>query len=408
MKIFDKFRKRQIKNEVTITPEQEEIMWSNTENSSMLLSSAYYSCMQIRCNALAKMPIKILKKDKDGTHIQTDTSLYTLLKLRPNKFTNAHDFLWATEYFRLEYGNAYWYPKIINGEVKAIYLLDSRNVQIVYDNIGLLDDNKKVYYFYSDPHYGQFVYTEDEIVHFKNYSLDGIAGRGIKKYLADTINTEKSGQSVLKERYDKGLQDPIIVTYTGDLNDSNKGRIQRKFESIGGTQSAGKVIPIPSDFSVSQLETKLVNNQFFELQELTTRRIANAFGVKSFQLNDMNKSTYTNITEQNKAFYVDTMQNVVTTYEQEMTYKLLSQGQMKNGIYIHFNVDVLLRSDLQTRYNAYAQGISAGFLTIAEARDKEELPFMSDTDKLIIGNGASIPLSDLGSQYLKNTPENGQ
>lgn len=408
MKIFDIFRKRQIKNEVTITPEQEELMWNNTENSGMLLSSAYYSCMQIRCNALAKMPIKILKKDKDGTHIQTDTNLYTLLKLRPNKFTNAHDFLWATEYFRLEYGNAYRYPKIINGEVKAIYLLDSRNIQIVYDNIGLLDDNKKVYYFYSDPHYGQFVYTEDEIVHFKNYSLDGIAGRGIKKYLADTINTEKSGQSVLKERYDKGLQDPIIVTYTGDLNDSNKGRIQRKFESIGGTQSAGKVIPIPSDFSVSQLETKLVNNQFFELQELTTRRIANAFGVKSFQLNDMNKSTYTNITEQNKAFYVDTMQNVVTTYEQEMTYKLLSQGQMKNGIYIHFNVDVLLRSDLQTRYNAYAQGISAGFLTIAEARDKEELPFMSDTDKLIIGNGASIPLSDLGSQYLKNNPENGQ
>lgn len=408
MKIFDKFRKRQIKNEVTITPEQEELMWNNTENSSMLLSSAYYSCMQIRCNALAKMPIKILKKDKDGTHIQTDTSLYTLLKLRPNKFTNAHDFLWATEYFRLEYGNAYWYPKIINGEVRAIYLLDSRNVQIVYDNIGLLDDNKKVYYFYSDPHYGQFVYREDEIVHFKNYSLDGIAGRGIKKYLADTINTEKSGQSVLKERYDKGLQDPIVITYTGDLNDSNKGRIQRKFESIGGTQSAGKVIPIPSNFSVSQLETKLVNNQFFELQELTTRRIANAFGVKSFQLNDMNKSTYTNITEQNKAFYVDTMQNVVTTYEQEMTYKLLSQIQMKNGIYIHFNVDVLLRSDLQTRYNAYAQGISAGFLTIAEARDKEELPFMSDTDKLIIGNGASIPLSDLGSQYLKNNPENGQ
>lgn len=408
MKIFDKFRKRQIKNEVTITSEQEELMWNNTENSSMLLSSAYYSCMQIRCNALAKMPIKILKKDKDGTHIQTDTSLYTLLKLRPNKFTNAHDFIWATEYFRLEYGNAYWYPKIINGEVRAIYLLDSRNIQIVYDNIGLLDDNKKVYYFYSDPHYGQFVYREDEIVHFKNYSLDGIAGRGIKKYLADTINTEKSGQSVLKERYDKGLQDPIVITYTGDLNDSNKGRIQRKFESIGGTQSAGKVIPIPSDFSVSQLETKLVNNQFFELQELTTRRIANAFGVKSFQLNDMNKSTYTNITEQNKAFYVDTMQNVVTTYEQEMTYKLLSQGQTKSGIYIHFNVDVLLRSDLQTRYNAYAQGISAGFLTIAEARDKEELPFMSDTDKLIIGNGASIPLSDLGSQYLKNNPENGQ
>ena len=364
--------------------------------------------MQIRCNALAKIPFKIYKSDGEGAEQLNDHPLRELIRFRPNPFMTAHDFLWATEFQRLEYGNAFWIYDFSGGKVRAIYPLYSPKVQIIIDDESLFGSRNAVYYLYSSGKNGEVFYPSDKILHFKSFSANGIVGKPVKRYLYDVIMQEKYAQNVVRERYKKGLQDPIIVTYVGDLNDEKKSKIQKKFESIGGVQNAGKVIPLPSDYDIKTLQTNLVSNQFFELNGLTTRHIANAFGVKSFQLNDMEKSTYSNITEQNKAFYSDTMQNVFTAYEQEMTYKLLSQGQTKSGIYIHFNVDVLLRSDLQTRYNAYAQGISAGFLTIAEARDKEELPFMLDTDKLIIGNGASIPLSDLGSQYLKNTPENGQ
>ena len=121
--------------------------------------------------------------------------------------------------------------------------------------------------------------------------------------------------------------------------------------------------------------------------------------MKSFQLNDMEKSTYANIEQQNRAFYSDTLQNVLTAYEQEMTYKLLSETDKASGIYIKGNADVMLRSDIDTRYKAYSDGISSGFLSIAEVRKREELPFITGTDRLIIGNGASIPLEDLGKQY---------
>ena len=154
-----------------------------------------------------------------------------------------------------------------------------------------------------------------------------------------------------------------------------------------------------------QLETKLVNSQFFQMQGLTTRHIANAFGVKSFQLNDMEKSTYNNIEQQNKAFYSDTLQNVLTTYEQELDYKAFRKDEKDAGYYTKFAVDSILRSDLATRYNSYATGISSGFQTIAEVRAKEDLPFVEGTDKLIIGNGASIPLADLGKQYTKGGGE---
>ncbi len=365
---------------------------------SDLTAATYYACMQIRCNALAKIPFRLYHKNGDGAET-IEHNLSELLKFRPNIFTTAHDFLWATEFQRIEYGNAFWVYDFSNGRIKGLYLLNSPSMEIIVDNRKLLSDRYAVYYVYSDSRSGQIIYPAEQIVHFKNFSADGIRGTPIKKYISDVIAQEKSAQRVVKEKYENGLQDPLIVTYTGDLSDTKSMQIKKKFANLGGIQNAGKVVPIPTDFGVKQIETKLVNSQFFELNGLTTRHIANAFGVKSFQLNDMEKSTYSNIEQQNRAFYSDTLQNVLTAYEQEMTYKLLSKSDRTNGIYIKGNADVILRSDIETRYRAYSEGISSGFLQIAEARKKEELPFIEGTDRLIIGNGASIPLENLGSQY---------
>lgn len=367
-------------------------------NQSDLTAATYYACMQIRCNALAKIPFKLYRKDGDGSEA-IEHSLSELLKFRPNIFTSAHDFRWATEFQRIEYGNAYWVYDISSDRINGIYLLDSRCMEIIIDDRKLLSDKYAVYYVYNDSRNGQIIYSADQIVHFKNFSSDGIRGTPIKKYISDVIAQEKSAQRVVKEKYQNGLQDPLIVTYTGDLSEAKNMQIKKKFANLGGVQNAGKVVPVPTDFGVKQIETKLVNSQFFELNGLTTRHIANAFGVKSFQLNDMEKSTYANIEQQNRAFYSDTLQNVLTAYEQEITYKLLSRLDRMEGIYIKGNADVMLRSDIDTRYKAYSDGISSGFLSIAEVRKREELPFITGTDRLIIGNGASIPLEDLGRQY---------
>lgn len=378
-------------------------------SGSKLNSVSYYSCMQIRCNAIAKLPIKLLRESDKGIEKATDNPLYNVLKKRPNSFTNAHDFIWATEFQRLEYGNAFWVMDCDRrGNIVALYLLDSSKVNIIVDNTEILDSKNSVYYTYNDPIKGQLIYTNDNIVHFKNFSMNGLKGTSIKKYIYEIIENEQYSNKLLRDKYKNGLQDPIVVQYIGDLNEAKQQKIKKKFSDMGGAKNAGKVVPIPSDFKVEQLETKLVNSQFFQLQGLTTRHIANAFGVKGFQLNDMEKSTYNNIEQQNKAFYSDTLQNVLTTYEQEMDYKLLPKNTGKYELYTKFNVDSILRSDLNTRTSSYVSGIQNGYMTIKEVREKENLPYIEGTDELIIGNGASIKLKDLGNQYLKGGDGNNE
>ncbi|MGN0108229.1 MAG: phage portal protein [Hominilimicola sp.] len=413
MKLFKKIRNKEETETIGLNPTIEELAQFFRMDISItgekLTSATYYACMLIRCNAIAKLPLKLMKHtDGQGNVKATGHNLYHLMKYRPNRFTNSHDFLWATEFQRLEHGNAFWVMDVRNGKIQNVYLLDSRGVTIIVDDTGILDEPNSVFYMYSDPKKGTLYYSSDEIVHFKHFSLDGIKGTPIKKYIGQTIENEQYSQKILSEKYKSGLQDPIIVQYVGDLDKERQAKIQKKFANLGGAKNAGKVVPVPTEFKVSQLETKLVNSQFFQLQGLTTRHIANAFGVKSFQLNDMEKSTYNNIEQQNKAFYSDTLQNVLTTYEQEMTYKMLTRQEQIEGYYLQFNVDSILRSDLQTRTSAYSEAIKQGWKSRAEVREMEGLPYIEGTNELTVDNGACIPLKDLGNQYKKGDESNNE
>lgn len=413
MRLFDRFRNSDVEKSETITtnPTIEELRsFFSVEDisNSKLTSATYYTCMLIRCNSIAKLSLKIKQEiESEGTKVVKDDRLYQILKYRPNPFTTPHDFIWATEFQRLEYGNAFWVCKYDKkGEVIALYLLDSSRVTIYYDEGCILDGKHSVFYAYQDSKKGELLYTSDEICHFKNFAMNGIKGTSIKKYMYDIIANEQYANKVIKNKYKNGLQDPIVVKYIGDLNDAKQQRIKKKFENLGGAQNAGKVVPIPTEFDVTQLETKLVNNQFFQLQGLSTKQIANAFGVKSFQLNDLEKSSYNNLTEQNKAYYSETLQNVLTEYEQEIDYKLIPKFKRDKGYFSEFNIETLLRSDTKTRYEYYNMAISQGWRSRKEVREIEGLPYIEGTEVLTVDNGACIPLKDLGKQYTKGSGGN--
>ena len=374
-----------------------------------LNAATYYACMQIRCNAFAKLPIKLKQYDGRGSVTIRDHNIATLLQTRPNRFMSAHDLKFATEFQRIEYGDSFWYMDYNRkGELIGLYLLDSRRMKIYMDDEGIIKEKNAVYYVYSDRRAGQLIFTEEEICHFKNFSKNGIVGTPIKKYLIDNIDSELYASKMLKGKYKSGLQDPIIVQYIGELSPEKEAKIQKKFAGLGGAKNAGKVIPIAPDFEVKQLETKLVNAQFFELQGLNARSIANAFGVKSFQLNDMEKSTYSNLEQQNRAFYCDTLLDVLTIYEQEFDWKILSEKQRQEGMFFKTNVDAILRSDNTKRAEQYQKEIASGILTPAEAREMEDRPYIEGTDILIYGNGASLPLDQLGNQYTQNAAKGGE
>lgn len=413
MGLFDSFRKKKNIENYLLTDIQDFLTaWGINSldiSPDKLNSATYFACMQIRCNAVSKLPLHIFKETDQGTEKAKNHYLHSVLKTRPNPYMSMADFLFAAEYQKLEYGNTYIYMLMKSGKVSELYLLDEPSVQVYVDDAGILGKANAIWYVYTDRNNQEYKFSHKEIIHLKNFTKDGLIGIPVKKYLAETIENEQYASKFTNNYWKNGVQGRAVLNYTGDLDDKDKKAVQKlqaRFEAMAsGIKNAGRIIPVQLGYQLHEFSPKLVDSQFFEMQGLTVRHIANAFGVKLHQLNDLDRNTYGNIETQNRAFYSDTLQNVLTQYEQEFNWKLLTSREQKDGYFFRFNVDSILRSDFKTRMDGMATAIMNGIYTSAECRELEDKPFIEGSDKLVY-NGNMIPVEMAGQQY--SPPKGGE
>lgn len=366
-----------------------------------LRQSTVFGCLRILSDTISKLPIKIYKKD-NGVKKVTDHYLEPLLKLRPNHYMSASDFWKCVEVQRNIYGNSYVAIEFdAKGKARALYPLDSSQMQIFVDNMGLLNSNNNIWYIYTDNSGIKHKFMNDEILHFKALTLDGIAGISVIDKLKHLIENGKSSEKYINNFFKNGLQVKGLVQYVGDLDPKAEETFRNEFERMSsGLKNAHRIAMLPLGYQFQPIGQKLVDAQFLENTQLTIRQIASVFGIKMHQLNDLEKATHTNIAEQQREFYIDTLQSILTMYEQELIYKLFLNTEIRKGYYLKFNVDSILRADIKTRYESYRIGIQGGFITPNEVRELEEKEPKDGGDELLV-NGNMMPVKMAGEQYKK-------
>ncbi|HHY46971.1 MAG TPA: phage portal protein [Firmicutes bacterium] len=361
----------------------------DVRGTKALREATVFACVKILSEAVAKLPLKVYRETDRGIEKATGHYLYPLLKSRPNPYMTAYDMFKAVEAQRNLHGNAYIVPEIIQsgldrGKIRWLWPVDAKAVEIWIDNRGLFEARNRVWYVVRVG--GQEIRLDpEEIVHLRAMTLDGISGVSPLQYLRWTVESGLAGTKHVREFFRQGLQMKGIVHYTGDLNEEAERRFRERFERMAaGLKNAHRVALLPIGYQFQPLELSMTDAQFLETAQLTIRQIANAFGVKMHQLNDLSRATHTNIEEQQKQFYADTLQAILTQYEQEFTYKLFTPSEIRRGYYVKFVVDSILRSDIKTRYEAYRIGIQGSFLKPNEVRAWEELPAEPGGDNLLV------------------------
>lgn len=370
----------------------------DVRGSGALKEATVYACVKILSEAIAKLPLKVYQETGEGINKAPEHYLYPLLKTRPNPYMTASDILRTTEAQRNLHGNAYLVPEFIKsganrGKIRWLWPVDAKAVEILVDNRGLFDARNQVWYVVRIG--GDEVRLRpDEIVHLKAMTLDGIVGISPLEHLRWLVESGAAGTKHVREFFRQGLQARGLIHYTGDLSPEAERRFRERFEQMAsGLKNAHRVALLPIGYRFQPLEMSMTDARFLETAELTARQIANAFGVKMHQLGDLSRATHTNIEQQQKEFYADTLQAILTQYEQELSYKLFTSTEIEQGYYVKFNVDSIVRSDLKTRYESYRIGVQGGFLKPNEVRAWEELPSEPGGDQLL-RNKAMVPLTE--------------
>lgn len=374
-----------------------------------LSEAVYFACMKMLSESLGKLPLKLLRyTDNQGVEVARDHPLYFKVHDRPNPYMTSTIFWSTVEFNRNHFGNAYVWASGFGANQKY-WILPTKDVEIWYDDAKILDDQPDIYYIYT--HAGKkYQFGSEEILHFKtSNTLDGITGISVQKQLKDTISGNIKGQRMLNKMYDSGFTAKAVLNYTGSFSDVNVKELIKLTEKYAkgelSDEGIKNIIPIPLGFNLTPFSVKLADNQFIEVKQYTALQIASAFGIKPSQIGDYTKSSYANAEAQQLSFYVDTLLYIVKQYEEELTYKLLTEDEINKGYHFKFNIDVILRADFATKVQTLSTAVNSFLMTPNEGRSKLDLPHKPGGDELL-GNGASIPVQLIGSQYIKNPPAN--
>lgn len=405
MGIFDRWlrRKNNSSEELVELNQLLSRLGVHDATGSALSEATYFACIKVLSESIGKLPLRLMQATPTtGVAPVRTHRYYRMLNERPNRFMSASVFWTYIEYCRNHWGNAYALIDTSDPRRPQLWPLDPRTIKVYYDDAKVLAKVPDVYYVCSTPA-GLITYGSEEILHFKSHqTLDGLVGVSVREQLAATIQGNVKAQKLVNKMYDSGMTAKAVLQYTGNLKDASVAQLTKGIEAYakGEMKANGieNIIPMPLGMNLTPLNIKLADNQFLEVKQYSALQIAAAFGVKPNQVGDYTKSSYASAEAQQLSFLVDTLLFNIKQYEEELSWKLLSDEEAANGLTAKFHTAVLLRADQQTQITTLSTAVSSFLMTPNEARERLDLPHMEGGDSLL-GNGAAIPVQFAGSQY---------
>lgn len=340
----------------------------NVNQSSAMKIAAVSACVDVVSNSMAKLPVFVMN-DKTKEHI--DDPLSRLLSLRPNEIMTPAVFKKLLETYRLLWGNAYalMVRSSRSGEIQELLPLPPDYTQPVIDDAG------RLWYLVTLPKTGeQRKFRSWDILHFKNFTYDGINGVSTLTRAADVINSARMAQSYESKFYSQNARPSGVVIANTHVDDDSKEFIREEWQkAYGGVDNAFKVAVLDLGMDYKQIGISNADAQFIESKNVTVEDIARFFGVPLYKINAGKQSYSSN--EQNAIEYVvNTLHPIVEQYEEEYTYKGLFDSDIARGEVVRINMMAELRGDYTSRGNWYKNMRESGAFSVDDILALEDMP----------------------------------
>jgi HK97 family phage portal protein len=149
-----------------------------------------------------------------------------------------------------------------------------------------------------------------------------------------------------------------------------------------------------AEFKATQIDPE--KSQALEARRMAVEDVARIWRIPSHMLNLPGTNTYASVEQNMLGFVSHTLRPYVTKIEDAMS-TLMSRYPGGAEAFIKFNMNGLVRGDIQSRYSAYSTGLQSGFLAINDIRRLEDLsPQAGDAAEAVRVPLANVNLSESG------------
>lgn len=336
--------------------------------------------------------------DTDRRRLQ-DHPLAEMLR-RPNPWTSRYRFIQALVCDFAIYDNAYWL-KTRDGGANALVRIPPQIIKPHGDD-WLTPAEFKV-----DGTSGTRIYPRDQVVFFRGYGLDKDIGISPLESLRRTLREEYAASEMREQIMRNGarisgyLQRPIDAP---DWSDTARERFKRSWQSqyTGTGPGAGGTPVLEDGMTFTAAAQTAKDLQYIEARKLTREEVAAAYFVPPPMLGILDNATFSNITEQHKMLYQDTLGPWLTMITEEIELQLLPDFEIQpERFYVEFNLREKLTGSFEERADAIQKAVGGPTMTVNEARALDNRPPIDGGDSLIVplnvtqnGNQDPIPADE--------------
>lgn len=340
-------------------------------------------CVELRSASAAVLPVYVM--NENSKERLTGHRLGRVLWERPNEAMTRFDYEKLMGCHKLLRGNAYaWIVRdpASAGPVELIPL--PPDCVTPY-----LDRAGRLWYLFFHPNTGQLTrLSPADVLHYKEYSEDGIAGISVLRRAAQTIRAAQAAQEYETDVYANGGRPSGVLTAEADLNGDTtvtlpdgstrtvrqKDFLRQEWESVhSGPGKRFRVAVLDLGLKYQPIAMNNADVQFVESKEIRVADVCRFFGVP-LHLVYAGKQSYDSNEQNSIEFVKYTLQPDVTPREQEDTGKLLLPFERARGERVKREMKVFLRGDTAAQAAWYKALREVGAYSVDDIRALEDLP----------------------------------
>lgn len=359
--------------------------------------SAVYACVYVLSSSVAQLPLHVKRKSGDKVDTVKDHPAYYLLHDSPNAWQTSYKLREYAQSSVLLYGNAYIHiVRDKNGEVVSLESLEPWKVQL------LKNGSRYVYAYYGDDK--TMSLSPDDVLHIKSLGPSIKTGKSVIQTHAETIGLGLDARKFASGFFGGNARPAGILSVKTPLNsnawDNFKKMWQTAQEKLRSEEN--KTILLPAELDYKALTVSPVDTELLSMMKLNRSEIAGIFNVPAHMINDLEKATFSNISEQTIQFIRFSVMPWVVNWEQELNRKIFTEAERKAGYFVKFNLAGIMRGTAGERATFYHAAITDGWMSRNEARQLEDMNPVDGLDEMLVSVNAA---KQANNKQTENTNE---
>lgn len=337
-------------------------------DTAMLLPIVY-TCVSLLSRTVAVLPLTLYRRLERGKEKATSHALYNVLRDSPNPEMTAYDFHACLMGHLCLWGNAY--AEIVrdsNGDVVQLWPLPPNRV-----TSKRIAPGKMLYEIQTDD--GPAYLRGENVLHFRNLSTDGRRGYSFVRQAREEIALGMSAREYGARYFSADGRPGGVLKHPASLTPDTIDRLRSSWEAAhGGLSNSHKVAILEEGMEWQSVGLPPEDMQFLQTREFTRKEIAGWFHIPPHMVGDTERSTSwgSGIEAQGQGFLTFTLMPWLVSLQQEVSRSLLTAAE-RTTYFVEHLTNALLKTDIQTRYQAYAQGRNWGWLSANDIRELENL-----------------------------------